>query len=79
LHWLCTCIWDIIDGHVISVYYDRAHAKEYLLYTLKLVILLYIAASLWNILAGIRDGLVKALQPMIMVWEVLRWVVAAGW
>ena len=64
---------------MITSYYSSEHLVDTLIYTLKLFLLLYIAACLWNILSGIKDGLLKAVQPVITAWEVLMWLLHAGW
>ena len=64
---------------MLTSYYSNERMRAGFIYTLKLFLLLYIAACLWNILSGIKDGLVKALQPVITAWEVLVWLLHSGW
>jgi hypothetical protein len=61
--------------HLLDAYdLDLANLKEWLIYISKLLFILYLAACLWNILSAVRDGILHALQPVITLWSLVRWV-----
>jgi hypothetical protein len=41
---------------------------------MKILILLYLAACMWNVVAAIHDAVVKAFEPFLIFWTFLNWM-----
>jgi hypothetical protein len=47
--------------------------KEWGLWFAKALLALYFAACLWNIVAAVKDAVIKGLEPVISVWNFVCW------
>jgi hypothetical protein len=48
--------------------------KEWSIWAVKGLVVLYLAACLWTILAAVKDAVVAALEPLITIWKMGRWL-----
>jgi hypothetical protein len=48
-------------------------AKEWGKWAIKVLLALYLAACIWNVLAAIKDAIVTALEPIFALCGFLRW------
>jgi hypothetical protein len=72
-------ICSFIAEHVTTYSHNHRQEYVYLVYTIKLALFLCLISGLCSILTGLKEGLIRALEPLNMFWSVLRWMLAAGW
>jgi hypothetical protein len=69
---------DAMTLHALFGLEDRltlTTAKEWGIWTSKLLFGLYLAACLWTVLAAVRDALVVALEPVFALLGFVKWVI----
>ncbi|KAF2403489.1 hypothetical protein EJ06DRAFT_280947 [Trichodelitschia bisporula] len=65
---------NLLDVENLFMIKSVADARARLAWLAKGLLVLYLAACAWTILAAIRDAVVKALEPVFAVWAVVMWV-----
>ncbi|KAF2665815.1 hypothetical protein BT63DRAFT_417340 [Microthyrium microscopicum] len=53
---------------------NREHIARWSLWTAKMLLILYLAACVWNVVAAVRDAVLRAFAPLWAFWELVGWV-----
>lgn len=52
---------------------NRKTVKNWGIWIGKFLLILYLAACVWNVVAAVRDAILKAVEPIIAFWRFLNW------